>query len=325
MKSPSLEYQSVTRHYSRQEKAAISSVSLAVEENEILVLVGESGSGKTTLLRLAAGLELPDQGSVRISGEIVSDQETAIPPERRGVGMVFQDGALFPHLDAAGNISYGLKGWSKDEQDKRITFLLAMVGLGGKEHRFPHELSGGERQRLALARALAPQPKLILFDEPFSNLDPSLRRGLREEVRSILKKLNATAIFVTHDPADALAVADRIAILRGGKIEQTGTPPRIYREPANGYCARLFGPANAFPDQNGEMEWVRPERLRLHTEPAAEALPGRVERIHDSGRDREIHIRPEAAAEGAEDWIFFDNTDSPIQPGDKVWLSRTAR
>lgn len=317
-----LEFRDVTRNYTKRGTPAVGGVSLTVKENEILALVGESGSGKTTLLRLATGLELPDSGSVLICGETKSDQSTFVAPEKRGIGMVFQDGALFPHLNAARNIGYGLGKLSKSERDRRITFLLAMVGLGGKESRFPHELSGGERQRLALARALAPQPKLILFDEPFSNLDPSLRRGLREEIRSILKKLNATAVFVTHDAEDALSVADRIAILRAGGIEQVDTPSEIYRNPANGYCARLFGPANRFLHPDGSISWLRPEQMTLSLEFREGALPGIIERVHDCGRNLEIHIKPEDESSHEEDWIFFDLLNRDIQPGTKVWLDQ---
>jgi iron(III) transport system ATP-binding protein len=314
-----LEFARITRRYLRG-TPAVDRFSLAVEKNEILALVGESGSGKTTLLRLAAGLELPDEGKILIGGQVVSDPDSVLAPERRGVGMVFQDGALFPHLDATRNLIYGLKNLTKTEQAKRVTFLLAMVGLGGKENRFPHELSGGECQRLALARALAPQPEIILFDEPFSNLDPSLRRGLREEVRSILKKLNATAVLVTHDAEDALAVADRIAILRNGKLEQVGSPAAVYRTPANGYCARLFGPANRFPVAKGESAWIRPEQMSLSLEERDGFQKGRVERIRDSGRDREIHILHEHADEGEENWIYFDAGSAEIRPGMQVWL-----
>lgn len=316
----SLEFQRVTRAFRRADAPAVNDITLDVQENEILALVGESGSGKTTLLRLAAGLERPDDGNILIGGTLSSNKDTFIPPEKRGVGMVFQDGALFPHLNAAKNITYGLTGQTREEKQKRVTFLLAMVGLGGMEARFPHQLSGGERQRLALARTLAPNPKIILFDEPFSNLDPSLRRNLRDEIRSILKKLNATAIFVTHDAEDALAVADRIAILKRGTLEQVGTPAEVYRSPKDGYCARLFGPANLFPRGEEAAAWIRPEQMKLRLEAGDETLPGRIERIHDSGRDREIHIKPDSAKDGDANWVYFDDSGKTLKVGMRVWL-----
>jgi len=320
--STSLEYRHVTKSFAEGGAPAVCAVSARVEKGEVLALVGESGSGKTTLLRLAAGLEAPDEGEVLLGDKTVAGPAVWLPPERRGVGLVFQDGALFPHLSVAENVAYGLKGREAEARQSTVDFMLAMVGLSGMGKRFPHELSGGERQRLAVARALAPQPKVILLDEPFSNLDPALRRSLREEIRSILKKLKATAILVTHDTDDALCVGDRVAVLRKGSIIQIGTPQEIYRHPKNGYCARLFGPANGLRLNGCGTRWVRPEEMRLLDRERNGAIAVRVDRVHDAGRHCEVVVRPvdpEKAAH-AEDWIVYASSAEEAQAGDEKWL-----
>jgi iron(III) transport system ATP-binding protein len=222
--TPMLEYRQVAKTYPNGERAAVSGVSLTVHRGEMLTFVGESGCGKTTLLRLAAGLEAPDEGAVLLDGRIVADAANWVPPERRGVGLVFQGGALFPHLTVERNIAYGLHDVPKPDRPAIVDQMLALVGLPDYGRRFPHELSGGERQRLALARALAPRPNVVLLDEPFSNLDRCLRCALRDEIRRILKNVGATSILVTHDTDDALLVGDRVAVFRAGRLEQLGTP-----------------------------------------------------------------------------------------------------
>jgi iron(III) transport system ATP-binding protein len=238
--TPMLEYRRVAKTYPAGERAAVSGVSLAVSRGEMLAFVGESGCGKTTLLRLAAGLEAPDEGTVVLDGRVVAGGEHWVPPEKRGVGLVFQGGALFPHLTVAQNAGYGLHEVSKQDRPRIIEDMLALVGLPRYGQRYPHELSGGERQRLALARALAPRPNVVLLDEPFSNLDRCLRCALRDEVRRILKNVGATSILVTHDTDDALLVGDRVAVFRAGRLEQLGTSREIQQQPASEYCAQLF-------------------------------------------------------------------------------------
>lgn len=237
---PMLEYRQVAKTYPNGERAAISGVSLTVSRGEMLTFVGESGCGKTTLLRLAAGLEAPDEGAVVLDGRIVADAANWVPPERRGVGLVFQGGALFPHLTVERNVAYGLHDVPKPDRPAIVEQMLALVGLPDYGRRFPHELSGGERQRLALARALAPRPNVVLLDEPFSNLDRCLRCALRDEIRRILKNVGATSILVTHDTDDALLVGDRVAVFRAGRLEQLGTPEEIQQQPVSEYCAQLF-------------------------------------------------------------------------------------
>ncbi|MEL6269055.1 MAG: ABC transporter ATP-binding protein [Chloroflexota bacterium] len=223
---------------------AIEDVSLNVKEQEILVLLGNSGCGKTTLLRTIAGLERPNDGEVYLDGHLVSGNGTFVAPERRQIGMVFQDYALFPHLSVAENIEFALKGWNNRDKRARTQDMLTLVGLDGLDKRFPHQLSGGQQQRIALARALAAEPSVVLLDEPFSNLDAALRKFMREEVRRILTEAGATAIFVTHDQEEAMSIADRVAVLRAGRLLQVGTPLELYRHPEVRDVAVFLGEAN---------------------------------------------------------------------------------
>jgi iron(III) transport system ATP-binding protein len=222
-------------------------VSLSVESGEVLAVVGESGSGKTTLLRLIAGLEIPTAGEVLLNGHVASSVKGSVPPERRGVGIVFQDYALFPHLTVLENVSFGLRTMRRWARRKRAQEALELVGLMDYAARYPHELSGGQQQRVALARAMAPQPTLLLLDEPFSNLDIVLKEQVREEVGQIIRAAGTTAIFVVHDLDDVLSIADRIAILKDGSLQQIGTPQDVYEQPADAYVARLFGSTNLIP------------------------------------------------------------------------------
>lgn len=228
---------------------AIRDVSLGVHEGEILGLLGPSGCGKTTLLRLIAGLDTPDAGEIRVGDRCVAAANVFVPPEQRSLGMVFQDFALFPHLTVAENIAFGLQQQrlSKQQIQERVAAVLALVHLEGMQKRYPHELSGGQQQRVALARAIAPQPAVILLDEPLSNLDAQVRLQLREELRTILKGTGTTAIFVTHDQEEALSLSDRLAVMRQGKIEQVGTPQEIYCQPASRFVAGFITQANFLP------------------------------------------------------------------------------
>jgi iron(III) transport system ATP-binding protein len=242
-----LEARGLTKRYGNSSEVALRDVSLEVMRGEVLAVVGESGSGKTTLLRLLAGLEIPTGGEVVLNGHVASSARGCVPPERRGVGIVFQDYALFPHLTVLENITFGLQSLRRPQQRERAQQALALVGLQDYAARYPHELSGGQQQRVALARAMAPQPALLLLDEPFSNLDVMLKEQVREEVGEIIRRAGITAIFVVHDLEDVLSIADRIAILRGGRLQQVDTPAAVYRRPADEYIARLFGTTNLLP------------------------------------------------------------------------------
>ncbi|MEC9347805.1 MAG: ABC transporter ATP-binding protein [Pseudomonadota bacterium] len=223
---------------------AVDGFSLEIAEGEIVCLLGPSGCGKTTTLRLAAGLEPLQQGEIAMGAQVVAGPGVAVPPEGRGIGMVFQDYALFPHLDVAGNVGFGLRGLPGPEREVRVRDMLARVGLTARAGVYPHQLSGGEQQRVALARALAPQPSLMLMDEPFANLDVTLRNAVRDETLALLKDHGATVLLVTHDPEEAMRMADRIVVMRGGRLVQAGPPDEIYLRPVDDFMARFFGPVN---------------------------------------------------------------------------------
>jgi iron(III) transport system ATP-binding protein len=234
----------LVKRYVRNGAAAVNGVDLELLDGEVMGLVGESGCGKSTLLRLVAGLEVPSEGSIRIGARPMVGPGVWVPPERRGLGMVFQDFALFPHLRAVDNVAYGLASLPRAQRRGRAEEVLELVGLAGLGHRYPHELSGGQQQRVALARALAPEPRILLLDEPFSNLDSALKRVLRQELGEILRRTGITAILVVHDAEDVLALADRVAVMRAGRIRQVETPDFLYRQPRDEYVARFFGETN---------------------------------------------------------------------------------
>ena len=229
--------------------AAVEDLDLEVHRGELLAVLGPSGCGKTTLLRLVAGFERPDAGSIAIEGVTVAGPGSFVPPERRRVGIVVQDHALFPHLTVAGNVAYGLRRGRNlaPGREARVEEVLSMVGLDGLGQRYPAELSGGQQQRVAIARALAPEPGVVLLDEPFANLDAALRARIRFEVRAILKAAGATVVLVTHDQEEALSLADRVAVVDRGRVVQVGTPDEVYRRPASAFVARFVGDADLVP------------------------------------------------------------------------------
>ncbi|MBM4436866.1 MAG: ABC transporter ATP-binding protein [Actinobacteria bacterium] len=285
---------------------AVDDVSFEVAEGSLFALLGPSGCGKTTVLRLIAGLETPDAGLIEIAGSIAQSARTQVPPERRHVGLVFQDYALFPHLDVRANVAFGLAG--ANGRDARVDEVLAQVGLTELARRMPDELSGGQQQRVALARALAPRPRLVLLDEPYSNLDAALRVGLRLEVRAILRAAGATAVFVTHDQEEALSLADVVGVMMEGRLVQIGTATEVYRRPASRVVAEFIGEVNLLPGQGigravvcdlgtvvvpepliGPVDvLVRPEALRLSADPRGQGV---VTGHAFYGHDQIVHVR----------------------------------
>ena len=236
-----LEVSELSVRYRGRSQAAVQAVSFSLAAGDIGVLIGPSGCGKTTLLRAVAGLEPLSQGEIRLAGQLVSSASVTLAPEARQIGMVFQDYALFPHLDVAGNVGFGIAHLPRRERAARVAEVLALVGLAGQQTRFAHELSGGQQQRVALARALAPRPRLLLLDEPFSNLDVDLRERLAHEVRSILKAANTTALFVTHDQLEAFAIGDRIGVMHEGQLHQWDDAYTLYHRPASRFVAEFIG------------------------------------------------------------------------------------
>jgi spermidine/putrescine ABC transporter ATP-binding subunit len=230
---------------------AVAGISLSINKGELVTFLGPSGCGKTTTLRLIAGLEVPDSGEIYINNILVSAPEKGVfvPPHKRGIGMVFQNYAVWPHMTVFENIAYGLKlqKLPKEEIARRVKEALDLVGLSGLGDRYPTQLSGGQQQRVALARALVTRPQLLLLDEPLSNLDAKLRERMRFEIRSLVKNLGLTAVYVTHDQAEALVISDRIVVMNHGKIEQVGKPEDVYRKPANRFVADFIGVANFIP------------------------------------------------------------------------------
>lgn len=290
----SLTFENVTRRFDGN--AAVSGVSFTAGNGEVICLLGPSGCGKSTLLRLAAGIEVPDEGRILLDGREIAGPERFVEPEDRGIGLVFQDYALFPHLDALENTRFGLGDLAKREALTIADSALRRVGLGHRLRAMPHELSGGEQQRVALARAVVPRPRVLLMDEPFSNLDRRMRDQVREETVAILRETGATALIVTHDPEEAMRIADRIVLMRKGKLVQIGSSRDIYNAPVDLEAARFFCDLNeievrvtggridtplgiyAAPAgrQEGEMAIaaIRPQSIRL--KPAGEGLPGRI-------------------------------------------------
>jgi iron(III) transport system ATP-binding protein len=233
--------------FSYGSRAVVSDVGLSVSTGEIVAVLGHSGCGKSTLLRLIAGLERPDDGRILVQGRSVADERGVLPPEQRGLGLVFQEDALFPHMSVLDNVAFGVRGVSAAERRERAATALARLGLAEKARDFPHQLSGGEQQRVAVARALAPRPALVLMDEPFSRLDSDLRRAIRENVMSALRETGVGVVLVTHDAEEAMASADRLVLMAKGRVMQSGAPEDCYRRPVSLDAGRLLGPLNALP------------------------------------------------------------------------------
>ncbi|MBF0240338.1 MAG: ABC transporter ATP-binding protein [SAR324 cluster bacterium] len=302
-----LQCNGLSKHFNGM--SAVNDISFGLYQHELMVLLGPSGCGKSTLLRMIAGLQSPDKGNIRLHGKAVFDSGMNIPPEKRKVGMVFQDIALFPHLSVAENIAFGI---SRDKFTSRIVDeMLELVNLEGYGAKMPHELSGGEQQRVAIARAMAPEPALLLMDEPFSSLDYQLRVKLRAEVRDILKRKGLSAILVTHDQIEAFSFADRMLLLHQGAIIQEGLPAEIYHAPVSAWAAAFVGDANFFSDvefqaffpdhvfeyrESGKQIMIRPEDITV--EKCSDALSGTVliEKVEFHGSQQWLWLKTAGGA-----------------------------
>ncbi|WP_135075554.1 ABC transporter ATP-binding protein [Terasakiella sp. SH-1] len=301
----------------------LNGASLTIPAGELVCLLGPSGCGKSTILRLAGGLETLQEGNIVIDGETVANSDMCLPPERRKIGLMFQDYALFPHLDIMDNVTFGLHGMEKSKAERRALEMLEQVGMSQYVRAYPHMLSGGQQQRVALARALAPEPKLLLLDEPFSGLDTNMREKIRQETLSVLRDAGVATLMVTHDPEEAMYMADRIKILgRGGKILQAGSPNEIYYNPADEFVANLFGMMNklegiakggmvetplgkvAYKDKNirdGELVQVlvRPEGILFDNKPGENAVKVEVVSNHLLGHSSIVRMRvPDGSDKG---------------------------
>ena len=313
-------------------------LNLRVPAGTITAVLGPSGSGKTTLLRCIAGFERLDAGSITIGGTVVDDSRTAVHAQRRGIGYVPQHGALFPHLRVHANIGFGLRRSDRG----RIGELIDMLDLQSLEHRFPHELSGGQQQRVALARALAPRPEVVLLDEPFASLDAALRVSLRRQVAQVLRNVGATAILVTHDRGEALAVADQIALTRGGRIAAVGRPRDLYATPADEPAARFLGTANLISAKvvAGQLYcdipmprrvvdladgsytlMLRPEQLAIATQPTANTIKAVVVTVTYTGPASEVRLR--IHDDPATELVVEVPGQDEIKAGQPVWVHAT--
>jgi len=333
MSTPVLSVEELTKRFAPTAPPVVRDVSFDVEDGEIFALLGPSGCGKTTTLRCVAGFETPSSGRVATRDRVLASDDEHVPPEKRGVGLVFQDYALFPHLSVLDNVAFGLRSLPKADRVDRAREALDMVGLSGFENRNPHQLSGGQQQRVALARTLAPEPELILLDEPFSNLDALLRQGTRQEVRELLKEKGMSAVLVTHDQEEALSFADRVAVMRSGQIEQVGTPEDVYYQPRTLFVAQFLGRTNLLlSDASGTdadtplgpvrlnrdaegtiLVSLRPEHLTLVAPEASGGPVGTV--VGRAFKGHDITYRVEC--DGSE-YLVHTHNRMTYQPGDTV-------
>ena len=300
-------------------QSVLTGIELTVPEGSLTAILGPSGSGKTTLLRVLAGFERCDRGVISLGGRVVEDGRRYLPPEERGIGYVPQEGALFPHLTVEKNIAFGLSRQAR--RDGRVARLAEMVGLGNLTGRYPHQLSGGQQQRVALARALAIEPEVVLLDEPFSSLDAGLRASVRADVQRVLREAGTTALLVTHDQDEALSMSDFVAVIRDGRIGQTGTPQELYEHPVDPDMAEFLGDANlirgsvdsavastplgTFPLRSGSTPvakptsaviLVRPEQVEIRPGRAAHGLAARVVESEFHGHDAVMRVLPDASS-----------------------------
>nr|WP_070959020.1 ABC transporter ATP-binding protein [Hyphomonas sp. Mor2] len=305
-------------------RTVVNSADLSIEPGRVTALIGPSGSGKTTLLRMLAGMETPDAGTVHSGDMLLSDNQTFVPIEKRRIGLVFQDFALFPHLSVVGNVMFGLQNMPKDARASKADTWIERLGLSHRRAAYPHQLSGGEQQRTAIARALAPDPVAILLDEPFSGLDPAMREQVRGAALDAIRAANIPALLVTHDANEALVHADQIAVIEGGSILQSDTPETVYRLPQSERVARALGPVHSISTQNlphpwqsqlgarGDLVHYRPEAIRI-----GEGLEFTVTRTRLAGAITEVELE----LPGSETIFAACQPGRTLQAGDKVNVS----
>ncbi len=343
---PRLEVRQLKRVYDG--RVVVDDVSMGIQPGQVTCLLGPSGCGKSTTLRMIAGVDMQDSGEIYVDGELICDTVYRVPPERRQIGLMFQDFALFPHLSVAQNVAFGLAGKARDTAE-RVGQLLARVGLNDFEAAYPHELSGGEQQRVALARALAPRPRIMLMDEPFSGLDNRLRDEIRDETLDVLKQEDTAVLLVTHEPDEAMRMADEIALMRDGKIVQRGAPYNIYNAPVDKQAVAFFSDINVIrgrvqgaltqtpfgqflapgvPDGQEVEIVIRPQHVRIDfdrggrgphpTEKEGAAARGVVERARFMGNESLVEFRMEF--DGSKLKVTVPNVFLPAQ-GTPLWLS----
>ena len=333
---PLLSIRNMTKRFVRN-LPVVEDLCFEVYTGEIFALLGPSGCGKTTILRLIAGFERADAGEICVDGRCFEGSKTHLPPEARDIGIVFQEYALFPHLNVLENVAFGLKKLPAKLRDERAMTVLEMVGMTIFKDRKPHQLSGGQQQRVALARSIAPNPKLILLDEPFSNLDAGLRHSTREEIRVLLKNAGMSAVFITHDQEEALCFADRLAVMHDGRIEQIGTPETVYRRPQTPFVADFLGATNLIdgeaegdcaetplgrfqiaPSARGKVLLsVRPEHLIMVQSDATGQSNGVGEIVMREFKGHDLTYRVKI---GAENYVVQTDYCCPLQVGAQVTL-----
>ena len=333
---PLLSIRNITKRFVRN-LPVVEDLCFEVYTGEIFALLGPSGCGKTTTLRLIAGFERADAGEICVDGQCFEGAKTHLPPEARGIGIVFQEYALFPHLNVLQNAAFGLKKLPPKLRDERVMAVLEMVGMTPFKNRKPHQLSGGQQQRVALARSIAPNPKLILLDEPFSNLDAGLRHSTREEIRALLKEAGMSAVFVTHDQEEALCFADRLAVMHDGRIEQIGTPETVYRRPQTPFVADFLGATNLIdgeakgdcaetplgkfriaPSTRGKVLLsIRPEHLVMAQPETAGHSNGVGEIVMREFKGHDLTYRVKI---GTENYVVQTDYCCPLQVGAQVTL-----
>jgi iron(III) transport system ATP-binding protein len=303
----SLRFEGIGKQFAARD--VLKDVTLDIPAAEVVCLLGPSGCGKTTLLRITAGIDHPSSGKVIMDGREIAGPDSGVPIEQRGIGMVFQDYALFPNFTVMENVAFGLRGMSRESQRAAARVAVARVGLDARADAYPHMLSGGEQQRVALARAIVPRPRVLLMDEPFSNLDRRMRDAVREDTVALLRETGATCIMVTHDPEEAMQIADRIVLMRDGQILQSGSPETLYRKPVDVEAARFFCDLNEIPGEirggsihtslgtfpaKGRKEGpgflcIRPQGIRI--QPSGNGINGRVQAVRFLGETQQVDLR----------------------------------